>query len=118
MSQGGGAAAIDGWLRNGGRIRDQIGHHLRKLERTQERPGVFLWKTGTVSPRFPFRRPQSDEHRRALSDIFFPNWSILSYRIVWSATRRIRHWFMFVYCSWSASQFRPANGAKKLLPAL
>jgi hypothetical protein len=48
----------------------------------------------------------------------FPNWSILSYRIVWPSTRRIRHWFMLVYCSWSASPFHPANDSRRPLPAL
>ncbi|MGD9839840.1 MAG: DUF3320 domain-containing protein [Afipia sp.] len=65
-------ARAHGWLRTGTRIRDQISHHLRRLECTQEAPGVFLWQPGTVSSRFPFRQPQSEEHRRALSDICLP----------------------------------------------
>ena len=65
-------ARAHGWLRTGARIRDQIAHHLRRLERTQETPGVFLWQLGTVSSRFPFRQPQSEEHRRPLSDICLP----------------------------------------------
>lgn len=77
-------ARAHGWLRTGGRIRDQIAHHLRRLERTQETPGVFLWQPGTVSSRFPFRRPQSEEHRRALSDICLPELVdfVLSHRLV------------------------------------
>jgi len=75
-------ARAHGWLRTGARIRDQIAHHLRRLERTQETPGVFLWQSGTVSSRFPFRQPQGEEHRRALSDICLPELVdfILSYR--------------------------------------
>jgi hypothetical protein len=65
-------ARAHGWLRTGGRIRDQIAHHLRRLERTQETPGVFVWQLGTVSSRFPFRQPQSEEHWRPLSDICLP----------------------------------------------
>jgi len=65
-------ARAHGWLRTGARIRDQIARHLRRLERTQETPGVFVWQPGTVSPRFPFRQPQSEEHRRPLSDICLP----------------------------------------------
>jgi very-short-patch-repair endonuclease len=76
-------ARAHGWLRTGGRIRDQIAQHLRRLERTQETAGVFLWQPGTVSSRFPFRRPQSDEHRRALSDICLPELVdfVLSHRL-------------------------------------
>lgn len=55
-----------------GRIRDQIAHHLRRLERTQETPGVFVWQSGTISSRVPFRQPQSEEYRRPLSDICLP----------------------------------------------
>jgi hypothetical protein len=65
-------ARAHGWLRTGARIRDQIARHLRRFERTQETPGVFLWQPGTVSSRFPFRQPVSEEHRRALSDICLP----------------------------------------------
>lgn len=75
-------ARAHGWLRTGARIRDQIALHLRRLERTQESPGVFLWQPGTVSSRYPFRQPQSEEHRRPLSDICLPELVdfILSYR--------------------------------------
>lgn len=65
-------ARAHGWLRTGARIRDQIALHLRRLERTQESPGVFLWQPDTVSSRIPFRQPKSEEHRRALSDICLP----------------------------------------------
>ncbi|MDP1601790.1 MAG: DUF3320 domain-containing protein, partial [Legionella sp.] len=62
-------ARAHGWLRTGARIRDQIANHLRRLERTHETSGVFLWKPGTVSSRVPFRQPLNEAHRRALSDI-------------------------------------------------
>lgn len=65
-------ARAHGWLRTGARIRDKISHHLRRLERTQEAPGVFIWQPGTVSSRFPFRQPKSEEHRRPLSEICLP----------------------------------------------
>lgn len=62
-------ARAHGWLRTGGRIRAQIELHLRKLDRTQETSGTFLWKPGTIQPRLPFRRPLEPQHRRALADI-------------------------------------------------
>lgn len=62
-------ARAHGWLRTGARIRDQIALHLRRLERTQENPGVFLWKPGTISSRIQFRQPQIETYRRPLSEI-------------------------------------------------
>jgi len=62
-------ARAHGWLRTGARIRDQITHHLRQLDRTQETTGVFLWKPGTVSSRLKFRPPSNEQNRRPLSDI-------------------------------------------------
>lgn len=50
-------ARVHGWLRTGARIREQIALHLRKLERTAETTGTFLWKPGTIAQRLPFRRP-------------------------------------------------------------
>lgn len=75
-------ARAHGWLRTGARIRDQIAHHLRRLERTDEKPGAFLWKPGTISARVPFRPAQSEIHRRALSDICLAELvdSVLSHR--------------------------------------
>jgi very-short-patch-repair endonuclease len=62
-------ARAHGWLRTGARIREQIAHHLRALERTDEASGSFLWKPGTVAPRVPFRMAQGPEHRRSLAEI-------------------------------------------------
>ncbi len=62
-------ARAHGWLRTGARIREQIGLHLRALDRTEESSGVFLWTPGTIAKRVPFREPQSQEHRRGLAEI-------------------------------------------------
>ncbi|ABD88622.1 DUF3320 domain-containing protein [Rhodopseudomonas palustris] len=62
-------ARAHGWLRTGGRIRAQIDLHPRKLDRTEETSGVFLWKPGTILSRVPFRAALGPEHRRPLSDI-------------------------------------------------
>jgi very-short-patch-repair endonuclease len=63
-------ARAHGWLRTGARIREQIAQHLRTLERTEESTGTFLWKSGTVVTRVPFRRPNGpEEHRRSLAEI-------------------------------------------------
>lgn len=62
-------ARAHGWLRTGGRIREQIALHLRSLDRTEETAGVFLWISGTVASRVPFRRAISPDHRRPLSEI-------------------------------------------------
>jgi hypothetical protein len=57
------------WLRTGARIREKIALHLRKLDRTEETSGTFLWKSGTITPRVPFRQALGPQHRRPLSDI-------------------------------------------------
>jgi very-short-patch-repair endonuclease len=62
-------ARAHGWLRTGARIREQIALHLRKLERTSETTGTFLWKPGTVAERLPFRKPLGPNHRRSLAEI-------------------------------------------------
>jgi hypothetical protein len=62
-------ARVHGWLRTGARIREQIALHLRTLDRTEESTGTFLWKSGTVISRVPFRRPNGPEHRRSLAEI-------------------------------------------------
>jgi hypothetical protein len=62
-------ARAHGWLRTGARIREQIALHMRTLDRTEETSGVFLWKSGTVTKRVPFRKPQNPEHRRSLAEI-------------------------------------------------
>lgn len=62
-------ARAHGWLRTGARIRQQIAMHLRKLDRTEETTGTFLWKAGTLAARVPFRQPLNSDHRRALGDI-------------------------------------------------
>jgi very-short-patch-repair endonuclease len=62
-------ARAHGWLRTGARIREQIALHLRKLERTDETTGTFLWKPGSVVQRLPFRKPLSSDHRRSVADI-------------------------------------------------
>ena len=62
-------ARAHGWLRTGARIREQIEHHLRTLDRTRESTGTFLWKPGTVAARIPFRGPLNPDHRRSVADI-------------------------------------------------
>lgn len=62
-------ARAHGWLRTGGRIREQISLHLRSLDRTEESVGAFLWVLGTVATRVPYRRATSPDHRRSLSEI-------------------------------------------------
>jgi very-short-patch-repair endonuclease len=62
-------ARAHGWLRTGGRIREQIARHLRPLSRTEETSGTFLWKPGTVAPRVPFRTAKGPDHRRSLAEI-------------------------------------------------
>jgi very-short-patch-repair endonuclease len=62
-------ARAHGWLRTGGRIREQIALHLRGLDQTSETTGTFLWKKGEVAPRVPFRKPLGPEHRRSLAEI-------------------------------------------------
>jgi very-short-patch-repair endonuclease len=62
-------ARVHGWLRTGARIREQIALHLRALDRTEESTGTFLWKSGTVVTRVPFRRSNGPEHRRSLAEI-------------------------------------------------
>lgn len=62
-------ARAHGWLRTGARIREQIALHLRKLQRTDETTGTFLWKPGTVVQRLAFRKPLGPDHRRSLADI-------------------------------------------------
>jgi hypothetical protein len=64
-------ARAHGWLRTGGRIRDQIAKHLRDgdVGRTRESAGVFLWRLGTVAPRVPFRGGSGRRYRRAISEI-------------------------------------------------
>jgi len=42
---------------------------LCTLDRTEETSGIFLWKSGTVTKRVPFRKPHSPEHRRSLAEI-------------------------------------------------
>ena len=62
-------ARAHGWLRTGARIREQVGLHLRSLDRVEETSGTFLWISGTVMPRIPFRAPASEPDRRSLADI-------------------------------------------------
>lgn len=62
-------ARAHGWLRTGARIREQIALHLREYDRTEENPGSFLWKAGTIAPHIPFRRPHGPDHRRGLAEI-------------------------------------------------
>ena len=62
-------ARAHGWLRTGARIRDQIALHLKKLDRTQETAGTFLWLPGSPAPRIPFRTPGRPDHRRSLGEI-------------------------------------------------
>lgn len=62
-------ARAHSWLRTGGRIREQIALHLRGLDRTEETSGVFLWISGTIASRVPFRQAMNLDHRRPLSEI-------------------------------------------------
>lgn len=62
-------ARAHGWLRTGGRIREQIALHLRGLDRTEETAGAFLWVSGTIAPRVPFRHAMDPDSRRPLSEI-------------------------------------------------
>ena len=62
-------ARAHGWLRTGGRIREQIDLHLRGLDMTQESSGAFLWKKGTVSEIAPYRPPAGEDARRSIADI-------------------------------------------------
>lgn len=62
-------ARAHGWLRTGGRIREQIDLHLRGLDVTQESSGAFLWKRGSVSEIAPYRPPAGEDARRSIADI-------------------------------------------------
>lgn len=62
-------ARAHGWLRTGARIRDQIAPHLKRLDRTQETAGTFLWLPGSPAPRIQFRTPGGPDHRRSLGEI-------------------------------------------------
>lgn len=62
-------ARAHGWLRTGGRIREEIGRHLHALDRTMESSGEFIWKKGAVSDIVPYRPPIGEDARRAIGDI-------------------------------------------------
>ncbi|WP_149574435.1 DUF3320 domain-containing protein [Xanthobacter oligotrophicus] len=61
-------ARAHGWLRTGSRIKAQIALHLASVERTRETTGDFLWLSGTVCERLPFRT-SPDAARRGVDEI-------------------------------------------------
>lgn len=78
-------ARAHGWLRTGGRIRERIELHLRKLESTSDSAGRFLWSPGSIRPIIPFRNPATDDDKRPVTDIAIAelagfvteNWAVL-----------------------------------------
>lgn len=62
-------ARIHGWLRTGGRIREQINSHLREFDKTLESSGEFIWEKGTVVDITPYRAPSDEMARRPIADI-------------------------------------------------
>jgi len=62
-------ARAHGWLRTGGRIREEIDRHLHSFDRSTESSGDFIWKKGTVSDIVSYRPPLSEDARRAVADI-------------------------------------------------
>lgn len=58
-----------GWLRTGGRIREQIDLHLRGYDTTRESSGGFIWKKGAAADFLAYRQPVNDDARRAVADI-------------------------------------------------
>lgn len=58
-----------GWLRTGGRIREQIDLHLRGYDTTRESSGEFIWKQGAVVEVLAYRQPVDEDARRAVADI-------------------------------------------------
>jgi very-short-patch-repair endonuclease len=62
-------ARAQGWLRTGGRIREEIDRHLHAFDRTTESSGEFIWRKGTVSDIVSYRPPDGEDARRAIGDI-------------------------------------------------
>lgn len=62
-------ARAHGWLRTGGRIREQIDAHLRDYDTTQESSGVFIWKKGQVVELLAYRPEADQTARRSIADI-------------------------------------------------
>jgi hypothetical protein len=58
-----------GWLRTGGRIREQINLHLRDYDTKLESSGDFIWKQGSASDIVRYRQPANDDARRSIADI-------------------------------------------------
>jgi very-short-patch-repair endonuclease len=62
-------ARAHGWLRTGSRIREQIELHLKNFDKTSETSGKFIWKKGSIKDSIPYRWHDSNETRRAITDI-------------------------------------------------
>ena len=50
-------------------IEKQIARHLIRYERTRESSGDFIWRSGTVAMRLPFREPEDAAARRTAGEI-------------------------------------------------
>lgn len=62
-------ARAHGRPRTGQRIKAQIARHLIRYERTRESSGDFIWRSGTVAMRLPFREPEDAAARRTAGEI-------------------------------------------------
>jgi len=62
-------ARAHGWARTGSRIRERIDLHLRRLDRTTESSGEFVWKSGAVSEFLSYRHPADASEHRSIPDI-------------------------------------------------